>query len=163
MPKTHIEKPEVSIVIPVYNEAENIPELAQLIDDAFMPAQITYEVIWVDDGSRDNTREILHDLHAKNPLHRFVSLMKMSGQSQALMAGFDMSRGHYIATLDGDIQNFPEDLVKMYPLVKSGKYDMMVGWRKNRWEEKKVRRLPSLIANFFIKKAFRTGHLHDAG
>lgn len=159
--KKHSEKPEISLVIPILNEADNILELASLIDEAFV--SIPFEVLWVDDNSKDNTRAILKELNEKNPAHRYISLMRTSGQSTALMAGIDAAKGNYIATLDGDIQNFPEDIAKMYPLVKSGEYDMMVGWRQERWQESKFRRLPSLIANWVIRKAFKTSHLHDAG
>ncbi len=159
--KKTISKVEVSIVIPVLNESESIPELASLIDTAF--AGIPYEVIWVDDNSKDNSRQVLREVNAKNPAQKFISLMRTSGRSTALAAGLDLATGNYIATLDGDLQNFPEDLVKMYEIVKTGKYDMMVGWRKERWQESKSRRMPSLIANWVIRKAFRAHHLHDAG
>ena len=155
-------QPEISLIIPILNEVGNLDELSKRIDKAFKKLP-SYEVIYVDDGSKDNTLEKLEEINKKYPHQKFVSLMRTSGQSTALMAGIDNATGKYIATLDGDLQNYPEDLIPMYKVLLEGKYDMMVGWRKHRWHEKKIRRLPSLLANFFIKKAFRTGHLHDAG
>jgi glycosyltransferase involved in cell wall biosynthesis len=156
---------EISLIIPVVNEAENIIELSKLITTAFKELP-SYEVIWVDDGSKDNTVEVLENVNKIDKNQKFISLMRNSGQSTALMAGVDYSQGKYIATLDGDMQNFPSDLVKMYEMLKEKDLDMVVGWRKNRWKEKKdsiVRRLPSIVANMIIQKAFRADHLHDAG
>ena len=153
---------KLSLVIPCLNEEENVSELAERIQEAFSK-NLKYEVIWVDDGSTDNTGEKFKEISKKYKEHKSIILMRGVGQSTALMAGFDQAQGEYIATMDGDIQNDPDEIPKMLEKIEKEKLDMVVGWREKRWKGNPVRRIPSLIANFIIRKSFKGINIHDAG
>lgn len=157
-----MEKPKLSIIIPVLNEEGSIEEQSRKIKAA-LKGKIEYEVIWIDDGSDDNTPKIIEKITKEDPRIHGVSLMRRVGQSGALMAGVDMAQGEYIATMDGDNQNDPDEFLQMLEKLEKESLDAVVGWRKNRWEGNVVRRLPSIIANFLIKYSLRGGNIHDAG
>ncbi len=150
-------RPRISVVVPVYNEEANVEELharlcAVLGDEA--------EVVFVDDGSTDGTFRVLADLAALDPRVRVVRFRRNFGQTAALAAGFDYARGDVIVTLDGDLQNDPDDIGKMLALAKD--HDVVSGWRHPRQDPFLSRRLPSLVANWLISKV--TGvRLHDYG
>lgn len=138
----------VSIVIPVKDEAPNIPTLAGEISDAMASQRYSWEVLWVDDGSRDQTLSCLRDLGKRDPRHRHISFNANYGQSAALVAGFLESRGEVIATLDGDGQNDPHDLPRMISLILRGEADMVNGYRQRRKDGTR-RKLASVVANGF--------------
>jgi glycosyltransferase involved in cell wall biosynthesis len=142
-------KPKISVVVTVYNEAENIRPLATRIEEAL--AGIDYELIYVDDGSRDDTLKNL--LALQNERLLVVEFRKNYGQSLALMAGIDQARGEYIATMDGDLQNDPADIPFMLAKAEAEGWDMVAGNRANRQDGFFLRKLPSLIANWMIRKA----------
>ena len=157
---TESDRPTLSIVIPVYNEEENIPILADEIRRALEPQGIVYEVIAVDDGSTDASWARLEAVRAADPRWILVALRRNFGQTAALSAGFDHARGEVIVPLDGDLQNDPADIPRL--LALAAEYDIVSGWRKNRQDRLLSRRLPSLLANWLISKV--TGiHLHDYG
>jgi dolichol-phosphate mannosyltransferase len=152
----------LSIVIPVHNEAESAPRLADEVDRVFDDRDDSWECIWVDDGSDDGTLDRLIELHRRDPRHHhYVSLEKRCGQSGALATGFRLARGRAIATLDGDLQNDPAELPRMIPMLERGRTDMVTGVRvvrNDRW----VRRVSSRIANGF--RNWVTGdHIQDTG
>lgn len=155
--------PEVSIVIPVYNEAENLPELIHRVGEALAPTGRRFELILVDDGSRDASAALLREEAARRPWLVPVVLARNYGQSSALQAGFDRVRGRYVVTLDGDLQNDPLDIPAMLDrLDADDSVDMISGWRRERQDAEISRKLPSRIANALISRA--TGvHLHDYG
>lgn len=150
----------ISVVIPVYNEEENIPVLHEKLRSVLDRLGDDFEIIYVDDGSTDRTLEILEDLQ-KNDRHVVVlSLRRNFGQTAAFAAGFDFARGDVIITMDADLQNDPEDIPRLLELIKD--YDLVSGWRKERKDPFFSRRLPSIIANWLISKV--TGvRLHDYG
>lgn len=152
---------DLSIVVPVYNECENLPLLYRAIYDAVSPLGLEWEVTYVDDGSRDNSLEVLEGLAAADPLHtRVVALRRNFGQTAAIAAGIDHSDGEVIVLMDADLQNDPIDIPMMLEKIRDG-YDVVSGWRKKR-QDNFSRRLPSQIANRLISWA--TGvHLHDYG
>ncbi len=157
---TNPERPALSIVIPVFNEEENVPILAEEIRQALDPHGIAYEVIAVDDGSTDMSWSRLEAVRAADPRWILVALRRNFGQTAALSAGFDHARGEVIVPLDGDLQNDPADIPRLLALAKD--YDIVSGWRKNRQDPFLSRRLPSLLANWLISKV--TGiRLHDYG
>ena len=157
---TESDRPTLSIVIPVFNEEENIPILADEIRRALEPQGIVYEVIAVDDGSTDASWARLEAVRAADPRWILVALRRNFGQTAALSAGFDHARGEVIVPLDGDLQNDPADIPRL--LALAAEYDIVSGWRKNRQDRLLSRRLPSLLANWLISKV--TGiHLHDYG
>lgn len=155
--------PQVSIVIPIYNEAENLPELVQRVHDALAPSGRSFELICIDDGSRDGSARILADLAAERPWLRPVFLIRNYGQSTALQAGFDIAEGDYVVTLDGDLQNDPLDVPRLLDhLDANPDIDAISGWRKERQDAAVSRKLPSRIANGLISRV--TGvPLHDYG
>ena len=157
---TESDRPTLSIVIPVFNEEENIPILADEIRRALEPQGIVYEVIAVDDGSTDGSWSRLEAVRAADPRWILVALRRNFGQTAALSAGFDHARGEVIVPLDGDLQNDPADIPRL--LALAAEYDIVSGWRKNRQDRLLSRRLPSLLANWLISKV--TGiRLHDYG
>ena len=155
--------PDVSIVVPIYNEVDNLPDLVERIAAAMAGQALSFELLAVDDGSTDGSRERLRELAASTPWLRPVLLARNYGQSSALQAGFDRVRGRYVVTLDADLQNEPGDIPLLLARLEADPdVDMVSGWRKDRQDAELSRKLPSRIANKLISSA--TGvHLHDYG
>lgn len=153
--------PDLSIVIPIHNEAPNLRELCREFTDVLGKAGRPFEIILVDDGSTDDSFEILKELQAGDPRLRVIQFRRNFGQTAAFAAGFAHARGRYIVTADGDLQNDPADIPAMVAELEKGK-DIVCGWRKDRKDTFINRRLPSMIANRLISWA--TGvKLHDYG
>lgn len=151
---------DLSLVIPLYNEEENIRELQKKLTETLSKLPITYEIIYVDDGSTDNTLKCLEEIQQKDPHVVILSFRRNFGQTAAFAAGFDFARGDVIITMDGDLQNDPEDIPKFLEAIKDA--DLVSGWRKKRKDPFLSRRLPSMIANWLIGKV--TGvRIHDYG
>ena len=155
--------PEVSIVVPIYNELENLPDLVERIHGAMATQPLSFELIAVDDGSSDGSAARLRELAQGRPWLRAVCLVRNYGQSAALQAGFDRVRGRYVVTLDADLQNEPQDIpLLLQRLETDPEVDMVSGWRHQRQDKALSRRLPSMLANRLISRS--TGvHLHDYG
>lgn len=150
--------PKLSVVVCVLNEEDNVKPQIERIDAALQG--MDYEIVYVDDGSTDRTLEILKSL--PNPRLRVVALKKNYGQSLALMAGIDHAQGEYVATMDGDLQNDPSDIANMLRIAEEGGYDMVAGNRANRKDGMFLRKIPSRIANYIIRRS--TGvYLKDYG
>jgi glycosyltransferase involved in cell wall biosynthesis len=150
----------LSIVIPIYNEDENIQILYEKLKETLDPLKKEYEIVFVDDGSTDRTLPILEEIQAKDKRVVVLSLRRNFGQTAAFAAGFDFARGDVIVTMDGDLQNDPADIPKLLELIKDN--DLVSGWRKKRKDPFFTRRLPSIIANWLISNV--TGvKLHDYG
>ncbi|MEX2273398.1 MAG: glycosyltransferase family 2 protein [Vicinamibacterales bacterium] len=153
--------PDLSVVIPIHNEEPNLRELCREFTDVLSAAARSYEIILVDDGSRDGSFELLRDLQALDPRLRVIQFRRNFGQTAAFAAGFAHARGRYIVTADGDLQNDPSDIPAMVERIEAGD-DIVCGWRKDRKDRFINRRLPSFIANWLISWA--TGvKLHDYG
>lgn len=152
----------ISLIIPCVNEQGNVTILADKIRKAF-EGKFDYEVIWVDDGSIDKTPDELKEISRSYPEQKALILMRNVGQSNALMAGIDIAKGEYIATMDGDNQNDPDEIPTMLQKLEKEDLDVVVGWRKKRWKGNPVRRIPSIVANKIIKNSFRMIEVHDAG
>ncbi len=154
-------KYDLSIVVPIYNEAENIERLYNVLHDVLSRMDYTYEIILIDDGSGDDSYKKLEILHNEVNDLKVIKLRKNFGQTPAMVAGIDISQGEIIITLDADLQNDPHDIPKLLDNIKDG-YDIVSGWRKNRKDKMLLRKIPSKIANRLISKI--TGvHLHDYG
>lgn len=151
----------LSILIPVYNEEGNLSLLYEKLVAALKKVGRPYEVIFVDDGSSDGTMEILLDLREKNPNVKIISFSRNFGQTAALSAGIDSSKGDIIIPMDGDLQNDPEDILMLLQKIEEG-YDVVSGWRKGRKDPFLTRRLPSMIANKIISWIGGV-YLHDYG
>lgn len=150
----------ISIVIPIYNEVESLPRLYEAVTSVMSGLDNSYEIVMVDDGSRDGSLKYLEELAAKDPHIVVVSFRRNFGQTAAMSAGFEYSTGEVIITMDADLQNDPEDIPMLIEKIKGR--DVVSGWRKDRKDPFFSRKLPSLIANWLISKV--TGvSLHDYG
>ncbi len=151
----------ISIVVPVYNESDSIKLLINEIINVMKTHQLLFELIIVNDGSVDSTSNVLDNLSIEIKQLTVINLRKNYGQTAALSAGFDHSNGDIIVTLDGDLQNDPNDIPKLITNINEG-YDLICGWRFQRKDKLLNRRIPSQIANRLIGDV--TGiHLHDYG
>ena len=155
-------KPEISMVIPIYNEEDSIPHLYEELDGVLQELGRPYEVIVVDDGSRDRSFELLAEIHEKNSSWRVFQFRRNFGQTAAMQAGFDAARGDVVITIDADLQNDPHDIPKLLNIMEEGDYDIVSGWRKDRQEPFLSRRLPSMLANRLISETTGVA-LHDYG
>ena len=155
------EKPTLSIVVPVYNEEENVRPLFEKIQAVCETIGETYEVLFVDDGSRDETFAVLAELSKEKSQLVVIRFQKNAGQTAAMAAGFEFARGQRIISMDGDLQNDPTDIPKLLQKLDEG-YDLVCGWRKDRQDKFLTRRVPSIVANWIIGKV--TGvPIHDNG
>ncbi len=154
-------RPEVSVVVPIYNEVESLPHLIEAIATSLNSTGLSYELICVDDGSQDGSAELLKEQAIARPNLRAVLLRRNYGQTAAMAAGFNYAQGRAIVTLDGDLQNDPADIPMLLAKLEEG-YDLVSGWRKNRQDAAVTRLLPSKIANWLIGQT--TGvKIHDYG
>ncbi len=152
---------DVSVVVPVYNEVESLPHLIEAIASAIQPSGLSYQIICVDDGSKDGSADLLKQLASSRDDLCAVLLRRNYGQTAAMSAGFDRATGRAIVTLDGDLQNDPADIPMLLEKLDEG-YDLVSGWRKNRQDNTISRLIPSKIANWLIGRV--TGvNLHDYG
>jgi len=152
---------DLSIVVSIYNEAENLPALHDEVVRALASTTLEYELILVDDGSRDGSFDLMAQLAAADGRVRAIRLRRNFGQTAAMAAGFDAARGEVIVPMDGDLQNDPADIPRLLEKIREG-YDVVSGWRRNRQDTFVSRRLPSVLANGLISRM--TGvHLHDYG
>jgi len=153
--------PELSIVLPVYNEEENLPPLWQEIRDALDPTGLQYEAIFVDDGSRDRSAEIVREFRRRDPRVRLIKLKTNAGETAATDAGFKAVRGRHVVVMDADLQNDPRDIPAM--LAHLEQWDAVTGWRVNRAAgDSWVRRLSSRIANR-VRNSLSQETIHDSG
>jgi len=150
----------LSIVVPLYNEEESVETLLSGLLEAAEQFDFSYEIIFVDDGSGDNTWAIIEQLKKRTPQLKAIKFRRNYGQTNAMVAGFDYAQGQIIVTMDGDLQNDPSDIPMLLEKIAQG-YDIVSGWRKDR-KDHSSRVLPSKIANAII--SFTTGvKLHDYG
>ncbi len=152
---------DVSIFIPVYNEEESLLILQDKIDNVFVNKETKYEVIYVDDGSRDKSYEILKAIAAEKDYVKVVKFRRNHGQTAAMSAGIDAARGKVLIPMDSDLQNDPVDIPRLLEKIDEG-YDVVSGWRKNRQDTFINRKLPSMIANKLISWISGVS-LHDYG
>ena len=151
----------LSLVVPVYNEVENLTPLYERIREGLDPTGWTYELILVDDGSTDGSDRVLADLHAQDQRVKILRFRRNFGQTAALAAGFDYAHGEIVVSLDGDMQNDPVDIPKLVAKLNEG-YDLVNGWRVDRQDPFLHRRLPSQIANWIIGLTTQV-KIHDYG
>ena len=152
---------ELSVVIPIYNEQDNIEQLYRDLKQVLEGLGKSYEIVAVDDGSTDSSFEVLRELHRGDDLLKVVRLRRNFGQAAAFAAGFDRAVGEIIVSMDADLQFDPADISKLLDKISEG-YDIVSGWRSDRQETYLTRRLPSMAANWLISRI--TGvELHDSG
>ena len=148
-----------SVIIPIYNEEENIIRLSESIFNAL--SDMDYEVIFINDGSTDNSEKNILSISKKFTHMKLINLRRNYGQTAAMQAGFDHAKGDIVIPMDGDLQNDPKDIPMLIEKINEG-YDVVSGWRKDRLDKKLTRILPSKIANNLISRISGI-HLHDYG
>lgn len=142
----------LSIIIPLLNEQESLPELHSWIVKVMKANHYTYEVIFIDDGSTDESWHIIEDLNAKDPNVKGIRFLKNYGKSQALHAGFNKAEGDVIITMDADLQDSPDEIPELYDMVTKGNYDLVSGWKKKRYDNAVTKNLPSKLFNWAARK-----------
>ncbi|MBI3572130.1 glycosyltransferase family 2 protein [Candidatus Kaiserbacteria bacterium] len=153
---------KISVVTPVYNEAKSLPRLVEEVTAALTPLG-EYEILLVDDGSKDDTYDTLERIAKKDKRLKVLSLRANRGQTAALMAGIDHARGDVVVTIDSDLENDPADIPRLVKKLEESGADIVSGWRKDRWQDHFfTRRLPSAIANRLISRISKLS-LHDHG
>lgn len=153
--------PSLSIVVPIFNERDNVVPLHEALTHALRELGRSYELVLVDDGSRDGTRDVLRALAAADPCVRLILFRRNYGQTAAMAAGFRACRGRTIVSMDGDLQNDPADIGRLVQRLDEG-FDVVCGWRRFRRDRVATRLLPSRVANFLIARV--TGaRIHDTG
>ncbi len=153
--------PQITVFLPVYNEEDNLQLLHEKIISVLSSLNRTAEIIYIDDGSTDSSLQVLKDIAAADDRVRVIALRRNYGQTAAMSAGFDLSRGEILIPMDADLQNDPGDIPKLLEKIDEG-YDVVSGWRKNRHDKFLSRRVPSMLANKII--SWISGvHLHDYG
>ncbi len=156
----HMENPQLSVVVPLYNEAESLPELTAWIDRVLQDTPISHEVILVDDGSTDGSWEQIEKISAGNPAVRGIKFRRNYGKSAALHCGFQAARGDVVITMDADLQDSPDEIPALYRMIREGNYDLVSGWKKKRYDNTLTKKLPSLLYNA-MARAFSGIMIHD--
>ena len=151
---------DLSIVISLFNEEESLPELIKWIEGVMKKEGYAYEIIMVDDGSRDASWKVIKALSAENSCIRGISFRRNYGKSAALYHGFAAAEGRVVVTMDADLQDSPEEIPEMYKMIVEGGFDIVSGWKKKRHDNKLTKNLPSKLYNWTARKI--TGiKLHD--
>ena len=143
---------DISIVVPSYNEDESLPHLAEWIDRVMKEHGFSYEVIIVDDGSKDGTWQAAEKLHAGNPCYRGIKFRRNYGKSAALNTGFAAAQGDVVITMDADLQDSPDEVPELYRMIKEEGYDLVSGWKKKRYDSKLAKNIPSKFFNWTYRR-----------
>ena len=151
---------DVSIVIPLYNESESLEELNEWINRSFIDNRFSYEIIYIDDGSYDRSWKIIEEIANRDNNVKGISFNRNYGKSQALKVGFDECEGKYVATIDADLQDSPEEIPVMIDKLISNNLDMISGWKKKRYDSYFFKKIPSLFFNM-VARVFSGIKLHD--
>jgi glycosyltransferase involved in cell wall biosynthesis len=150
----------LSIVIPLKNEAESLPELLDWIEKVMTENQFSYEVILVDDGSTDESWDVICQLQAKNAAVKGIRFQRNYGKSPALNEGFNAATGDVVITMDADLQDSPDEIPELYKMITIDNYDMVSGWKKKRFDNKLTKNLPSKLFNWAARRMSKI-KLHD--
>jgi glycosyltransferase involved in cell wall biosynthesis len=161
MENSNLPNIDCSVVVPLYNEALVINELYSRLTKTMSGTGLYYELVFIDDGSTDNTLELIKDITSKDSKVVVVELRRNFGQTPALAAGFDAARGQIIVSMDGDLQHAPEEIPKFLEKIKAG-YDIVSGWRKHRVDNLLMRKIPSRAANW-LASIISGVDIHDFG
>src|SRR5690554_1792455 len=151
---------DVSVVIPLLNEEESLRELHNWIVRVLSTHTFSYEIWFIDDGSTDNSWQIITDLSKENPNVKGIRFQRNFGKSQALHAGFSQARGDVIITMDADLQDSPDEIPELYQMIKHQNYDLVSGWKKKRFDSVLSKNLPPKLFNWAARKTSGV-QLHD--
>ncbi|HEY5370203.1 MAG TPA: glycosyltransferase family 2 protein [Hanamia sp.] len=151
---------DISVVVPLFNEDESLPELEAWIRRVMQENNYSYEIIFVDDGSNDNSWKVIKDLSVVNPFVKGIKFQRNYGKSAALNEGFKMAKGEVVFTMDADLQDSPDEIPEMRKMVLEDGYDIVSGWKKKRYDSKLSKNIPSKLFNAATRKASGI-YLHD--
>ena len=151
---------DISVVVPLYNEAESLPELAAWIERVMKEHGFSYEVIFVNDGSSDNSWEVIKQLSEKNPAMKGVSFRRNYGKSPALNTGFQRVQGDVVITMDADLQDSPDEIPELYRMITEDGYDLVSGWKKKRYDPLS-KTIPTKLFNATARQFSGIHNLHD--
>ena len=151
---------DISVVVPVYNEEESLPELFDWINRVMIAHKFAFEVIFVDDGSSDGSWNIIRDLQTQHSEVRGVRFRRNYGKSAALNKGFELAEGRVVITMDSDLQDSPDEIPELYRMVVEDGYDLVSGWKKKRYDSKIAKNLPSKLYNATTRRLSGV-KLHD--
>lgn len=151
---------DISLVIPLLNEEESLPELETWIKKVMEEHQYSYEIIMIDDGSTDDSWEVIQKLHEKNPAVKGIKFQRNYGKSAALNEGFKIAQGDVVITMDADLQDSPDEIPELRKMILEDKFDIVSGWKKKRYDNKLTKNIPSKLFNAATRKVSGI-HLHD--
>ena len=151
---------DISVVVPLYNEAESLPELAQWIERVMEENGFTYEVLFINDGSTDDSWQVIKELHSRNPRLQGVAFRRNYGKSPALNTGFDRAQGDVVITMDADLQDSPDEIPELYRMITQDGYDLVSGWKKKRYDPLS-KTLPTKLFNATARRVSGIHNLHD--
>lgn len=155
-----MKKIDISVIIPLYNEEESLPELVAWIKKVMDENNFSYEVVMIDDGSKDNSWAVIEELKQNNNLIKGIKFMRNYGKSAALYCGFDVAQGDVIITMDADLQDSPDEIPELYRMIIEDGFDLVSGWKKKRHDPVLSKNLPSKLYNWTVRRM--TGiKLHD--
>ena len=150
----------ISVVIPLYNEEESLPELAEWIHNVLSHHHYSYEIIFVDDGSRDNSWKVIEELKAKNSRIKAIKFRRNYGKSAGLNVGFSAAQGDVVFTMDADLQDSPDELPALYKMIVEEGYDLVSGWKKKRYDPI-TKTIPTKLFNAATRRMSGIKNLHD--
>ena len=151
---------DISVIIPLYNEAESLPELTAWIERVMQENGYTYEIIFINDGSTDNSWEVIEELKAKNPYVHGIKFRRNYGKSPALYCGFERAQGDVVITMDADLQDSPDEIPILYKMVTEEKYDLVSGYKQKRYDPLS-KTIPTKLFNATARKVSGIKNLHD--
>jgi glycosyltransferase involved in cell wall biosynthesis len=142
---------DISVVIPLFNEEESLPELAAWIEKVMNENNFSYEIIMIDDGSKDDSWKIIEEIQSKNTNIKGIKFRRNYGKSAALFCGFDIAQGDVVITMDADLQDSPDEIPGLFKMIKEEGYDLVSGWKKKRYDPVFSKNIPSKIYNFTVR------------
>ena len=143
---------DISVIVPLLNEAESLPELAAWIERVMSEHNFSYEVIMVDDGSSDESWSVIQELHANNPAIKGIKFRRNYGKSAALNTAFEACQGDVVITMDADLQDSPDEIPELFRMIKEDGYDLVSGWKKVRYDSKLAKNIPSKFFNWTTRR-----------
>ena len=151
---------DISVVVPLYNEEESLPELVAWIERVMRENRFSYEIVMVDDGSKDNSWQVVEQLQSKNEFVRGIKFRRNYGKSAALFCAFEAAQGDVVITMDADLQDSPDEIPGLYKMIREDGFDLVSGWKKKRYDPVLTKNLPSKLYNWTVRRL--TGiKLHD--
>ncbi|MBK9319496.1 MAG: glycosyltransferase family 2 protein, partial [Bacteroidetes bacterium] len=151
---------DISVVIPLFNEEESLPELSAWIDRVMLANSFDYEVIFVDDGSKDKSWQVIESICSTNSHYKAIKFRRNYGKSAALQKGFEMCTGSVVITMDADMQDSPDEIPSLYKMIVDEGYDLVSGWKQKRYDPIS-KTIPSKFFNWATRKMSGINNLHD--